>query len=664
MAPEVQDKKTLPAQASRALQFPLRQCEDMDPIRKKTESSAGLVQTSVAQPQPGFRLFASRNRQVLIFGLVLVLGTAALYYPVSSHPFANYDDDFYVTQNAHVKSGLHWETVTWAFTTYDAGNWHPLTWLAHALDFEFFQLDPSGHHDVNVLLHVLNVALLFLILLQATGYAGRSFVVAALFAWHPINVESVAWIAERKNLLSMFFFLLALAAYRWYARRPQVQSYLVVMSLYALGLMAKPQVITLPFVLLLWDHWPLRRMSAGNQEPAAGDTAAAIPTRSFSSLVLEKLPLLVLAPASALVTMKAQRTLEAIRPYPLWIRLENAIVSYARYIGKLFWPLRLTVMYPYPVNSLTLWQLAAAVLFLLVVTAWVVRLRHKRYLLVGWLWFLGTLVPMIGLVQVGSQAMADRYAYLPAIGLFIMICWGVADWAGQRHLSPALPAAASLAVLLALTMFTRRQIDYWSDDVALWSHAVQVTNGNWLAESNLGKSLMAEGHTDQAMPHFRASEAINPYGLVSHWEIAVYEYQHRNFASAIQEFHQVQAVTRSLPIKSEAYINAGFAYLDLDDYADARESFQAALDLKPLATYRAWMGMGVAAQKSGDLKQAIQDYSRSIKARATDISYLLLSRALEQSGRTTEAHEAREKAKALSTDFAVAEQKTEELLRG
>ncbi len=620
--------------------------------------------TSRIQPQPRSGPLAPLKQRAIIFGLFLVVGTVALYYPVSTHPFANYDDDFYVTENAHVKSGLHWETFKWAITTYDAGNWHPLTWLSHALDYEFFQLDPSGHHDINVLVHVVNVALLFFLLLRATGFAGRSFMVAALFAWHPINVESVAWIAERKNLLSMFFCLLALAAYYWYARQPRISRYVVVGFLFALGLMAKPQVITLPFVLLLWDYWPLQRISAENQEAPVGVAAAAgIPTRNFSWLVLEKLPLLALSGASAVVTMQAQKTLEAIRPYPFPIRLENAIVAYPLYIGKLFWPLRLSVMYPHPGNSLGIWQVSAALLFLLVVTAWVLTAKRHRYLLVGWLWFLGTLVPMIGLIQVGGQAMADRYAYLPFIGLFIMMCWGAADWAEQRHLSHSWLAVPSLAILLALMVLSRHQIDYWSDNVTLWSHAVEVTERNWLAENNLGQALLTQGESEKAISHFRASAAINPYGLVSHWDIGSYEDQHGNFPAAIQEYKTVQSVTKSVQIKAEAYINIGLAYLGLGDYTNARESFQAALDLRPRATSRAWIGLGLTAQKSGDLSQAVQDYSRSVNARPSDIGYLLLARALQQTGRNSEAQEAFQRAQALSRDFAATQRMSEGLLR-
>ncbi len=362
-----------------------------------------------------------------------MVATVVLYYPAIQHPFVNYDDDGYVTNNLHVQAGLAWDTVAWAFTTYDQANWHPVTWLSHALDCQLFQLDPAGHHGTNILLHVLNALLLFWVLAQATGFTGRSFMVAALFALHPINVESVVWVAERKNLLSMLFFLLALGAYRWYAREPRPGRYAVIAVLFALGLMAKPQVITLPFILLLWDYWPLQRMLVEGQ-PAAIGTGAAVPPRRFSSLLLEKLPLVALSAISAVITVMAQRRGGINPELSLSARLANAIVCYARYVGKAVWPTHLAPMYPHPGSSLANWEVFSALLFLMVVTALVIAARRRRYLPVGWLWFLGTLIPMIGLVQVGRQAMADRYAYVPFLGLFIMMCWGVADCAvaGRR----------------------------------------------------------------------------------------------------------------------------------------------------------------------------------------------------------------------------------------
>src|SRR5271166_5172100 len=419
--------------------------------------SADVLNATQSIPaRTGASIFSSPRNRSFFFGLLLVVLTSAVYYPAHHDPFLNYDDDDYVTANPRISHGLSWDTVEWSFTTYHASNWHPLTWLVHAVDVQLFGLSPARHHDVNVILHLMNVLLLFWVLQRATGYSGRSFAVAALFALHPMNVESVAWVAELKTMLSMIFFLLALGAYRWYAREPRVGRYLAVACLFALGLMAKPQVITLPFVLLLWDYWPLQRMFASVGEPASGTAIqTVIPARSLSQLIWEKVPLFFIIAMDAAVTMKAQGV---ARPsnwsYTFWIRVGNAIVAYARYLGKTFWPAHLALLYPHPGNSLRLWEVTASALLLVTITGFVALNWQRRYLVVGWFWFLGTMVPMVGIVQVGRQAIADRYAYLPFIGLFIMICWGVAVWAQQCRLPTALLAGTTIVVLLALMAVT------------------------------------------------------------------------------------------------------------------------------------------------------------------------------------------------------------------
>ncbi len=519
-------------------------------------------------------------------GFLLVVATVALYYPASSHPFVNYDDNVYVTENPQIKSGLNWDTVQWAFTTSEAGNWHPVTWLSHALDCQLFQEDPAGHHNTNLLLHVLNVLLLFWVLREATGFTGRSWMVAALFALHPINVESVAWIAERKNLLSMLFFLLALGAYRWYVREPRTSRYVVVAALFALGLMAKPQVVTFPFVLLLWDYWPLRRMETASGQAAVdpSDNPEA-PQRSFSWLVGEKLPLFVLCVASALITMRVQQTAGAMNTvkntFPLSIRVGNALVCYARYLGKAFWPSRLALIYPHPGTSLQTWQVLAALVLLLAVTALVLRAPRRRYLLVGWLWFLGTMVPMIGLVQVGEQAMADRYAYLPFIGLFIMVCWGVAEWAERRHVSVALLAGASALVLVALGVTAYRQLEYWSDNVVLWTHIIEVTPPNYIAQDDLGGALLNTGQIETAMEHFRQAAEIYPLDPFSNLNLAIYAQQHDDPRQAIARAEIVLSRTPSPRLRSKACTTLAFAYRDLGDQTKSQEYFEAAQKERP-----------------------------------------------------------------------------------
>ncbi len=604
-----------------------------------------------------------------ILPLVLAIATIALYSPVSHHPFVNYDDDAYVTGNAHVQSGLNWETVKWAFTTYEFVNWHPLTWISHALDYQMFQLDSGGHHATSVALHVLNSLLLFWVLLRATGSTGPSLVVAALFALHPINVESVAWIAERKNLLSTLFFLLALGAYRWYARGPRVTRYAAVAGLFALGLMAKPQIIAFPLVLLLWDYWPLQRMFADRTAASSGNLAT-IPAKSFSWLILEKLPLLAICLASAFITLRAERTggtLSGIYFHPFSVRLQNAILSYVRYIANAFWPSGLALYYPYPSgDSLALWRVIAAFVFLVAVTALVVAGRHRRYLLVGWLWFLGTLVPVIGLMQVGIQAMADRYAYLSFVGLFIMVCWGIAEWARQRHISSAKLAVVSVIALLALAVMARRQISYWDDNVKLWSHAVAVTRNNYMAEDHLGGALLADGQRDAAMPHFYRAVAINPDDPDSNLNIGGYEQQQGNLSQAIAQYNKVISATQNSAVlnagvRAKAFDNMGYVYRQLGDLPHARESFVAAVASDPQFA-KAWLGLGLVEQKSGNVGPAIQAYSQAMKLQPSDWGYLLLARALEQRGDNNAALSAIRQAQSMTRNLENAQRGADQLL--
>ncbi|MFY9659940.1 MAG: tetratricopeptide repeat protein [Terriglobales bacterium] len=419
--------------------------------------------------------------------VLLAAATIALYIPVRGYSFVVWDDQDYVTSNLHVRGGLAWSTVKWAFTSTDAANWHPLTWLSHALDYQLFALNPAGHHLDSVLIHALNAALLFLLLIWMTKRLGPSLLVAALLAVHPLNVESVAWVAERKNVLSTLFFFLAIAAYAWYAHKPDWRRYLLVAALFAAGLMAKPMVITLPLVLLLLDYWPLERMQSGPPSPSG---AARV---EFPRLVLEKVPLLILSAASAWMTFKAQRSGMAVRnlyQFPLAIRIQNAIVAYGLYLWKMIWPLRLAPFYPHSATALPWWQWSLSALVLIAITAFVVVLRRKRYLLVGWLWFLGTLVPVIGLVQVGDAAMADRYAYIPLIGIFLMIAWGLDDWADARGWRTVWLVVPTLFVLAALGFATTRQLHCWQNEYTLWAHTVAVPSTNPFAHDALSAALI------------------------------------------------------------------------------------------------------------------------------------------------------------------------------
>jgi protein O-mannosyl-transferase len=608
--------------------------------------------------------FPSLLQRPLVIALILIAISLGLYNPVGHHPFVNYDDESYVVDNSHVNGGLKWQSVQWAFTTFDEGNWHPVTWLSHMLDCELFHLNPAGHHYMNAVLHAMNVALLFWILYSATGFLWRSAMVAALFALHPVNVESVAWVAERKNLLSLFFLLLGLSAYGWYAKKPRVSGYGVVAVLLALGLMAKPQVITFPFLLLLWDYWPLRRVRT-QSDASEGIEGSRLKTRSCSWLLIEKLPLFALCVPSAILTLRAQAAEGAVtsfKRYSLSFRLANAVVAYAKYLGKALWPSHLSLMYPYQPAALTKLQIALSISLLLGITLTVAASR-KRYLIVGWLWFLGTMVPMIGLVQVGVQSMADRYAYLPFIGLFIAACWGVAEFAERRTASDhgtsfKVVAPVSLVILIALAFASHRQIGYWSDNLTLWSHATAVTTDNYVAEDGIGNSLLARGDLEQAMPHFRTAAAIHPTDAISNTNLAFYKLQHNDLVGALAQYKTVTENAVDGRLRAGAFLNMGLIEDKLGRTAAARDDFQTAVNLRP-RNIRAWIGLGSTAQRLGDSDSAVQAYTHAVAMQPTDVTYLLLAGALQQSGRSDDAAAAVKMATQLSDNI----QQTREFIK-
>jgi hypothetical protein len=437
---------------------------------------------------------------VLAVALVLSLLAALPYLAVGGlDAFINMDDDVYVYENPRVLKGLTIEGVRWAFTAFHISNWHPLTWLSHMTDVTIFGNDARGHHLVNILLHSLNTSLLFLSLFRMTAALWRSALVAALFALHPLHIESVAWIAERKDVLSGLFFMLVLLAYEWYVRRGGRRRYLLVALFLALGLMAKPMLVTVPFLLLLLDLWPLGRTAWA--APAGGGEGSPV---SPGRLLWEKVPLLALALVSSGITFLAQRAGGAIKTLEFIgtdLRLANVAVSYVAYIGKTLWPLSLSMYYPFPPEMPPGWKVGGAVLVTAAVTAAAVFLRRRPYFLVGWLWYLGMLVPVIGLVQVGDQAMADRYAYLPLTGLFVMAVWGSAELLRGRRRRWSVGAAAG--VLLILTPLAARQAGYWKDSITLFSHALSVAPGSHIIHNNLANSLVRAGRTNEAITHYR-----------------------------------------------------------------------------------------------------------------------------------------------------------------
>jgi tetratricopeptide (TPR) repeat protein len=566
---------------------------------------------------------------------VLAVATLALYSPVIAHPFVNYDDRDYVTENEHVQAGLSARTVAWAFTSTDQANWHPLTWLSHEMDCEIYGLNPNGHHLTSILIHTANVLLLFLLLQWATRATGASAMVAALFALHPFTVESVAWVAERKNLLSTFFFLLAIGAYGWYARQPSLRRYAVLAGLFALGLAAKPMVITLPFVLLLLDYWPLSRIQ-GWSTPCP---AFPVPQASWPRLLLEKVPLLALSAGSAAITMFAQRSgnaLESLGHIPIQLRIENAIYSYAKYLAKIFWPVNMALLYPHPLNKLTFFQVGLSAIFLVAVSVLVWQSRERRpYAISGWLWFLGTLVPVIGLVQVGPQGMADRYAYIPTIGIFVLLVWGFKDWASSRSGISESVKPIAFVVLAYLAVLTFRQIGYWRSSEELWTHTLQITEDNYIANDMLGSLLVQERRPD-ALQYFEAAARIAPWDPDSHQAVGAALQDRGDLQGAIREY-QVVLHARDPKILAYTYANLGVIYRQLGKDAAARLSSEQALRTDP-ATVR----------------DMIQNLGSMVQARPAAPGYLRLGLLLEGAGQPQGAKSAFERALELDPGFAPA----------
>jgi tetratricopeptide (TPR) repeat protein len=610
------------------------------------------------------KLFQSSAERTLLLCLLLTVVVIVSYSPVTHNGFI-YDDIGYITSNPHVGAGLTWATVKWAFTTYQQANWHPLTWLSHALDCELFGLNPAGPHYVNVLLHAANSVLLFLLLHSATGFRWRSLMVAALFALHPINVESVAWAAERKNVLSMLFFLLALHAYVWYARRPGLRRYAAVASFFVLALLSKPQVITFPFLLLLLDYWPLCRIGTPAADRAAAQGGNA-PRLWSGWLILEKAPLLLLSAASATMTMKAQNAggaIQTLSQYSLPLRLETAVISYVRYLGKALWPSKLVALYPHPTNLYPSWQVGAAVVLLMLITVLVIRAREQRYLTVGWFWFVGSLVPMIGLVQVGSQALADRYAYISFVGLFLMLTWLVADWAEARQISARWLAMPAVSCLLALGTLTYHQVGYWHDAESFWLRTLALTQNNYVAQVTLGDFLFNRGRTEEAAAHFRAALAIKPDGLNANLGLGTYEDRRGNLPAAIERYQLVARQAADAGMRATAVSSLGFAYRGMGQSTKAKQCFETALQLEP-DWARAITGLGLIAQENGDLAEAIRQYSRAVAVQPTDVGYLLLAQALRQEGRLDEATAISERVARFSPNLAEAQKTVDSFLSG
>ena len=600
---------------------------------------------------------AANNDRWLTLGICFFL--AALVWVVFGQTvhfeFVNFDDDVYVYKNPQVTGGLNLHGITWAFTHVHSSNWHPLTWLSHVLDCQIYGLNPRGHHLTNILLHTATVILLFLVLRQMTGFMWRCAFVAALFAIHPLRVESVAWIAERKDVLSGLFFMLTIGTYVAYVHHARsVFYYGLTVLMTALALMSKPMVVTLPFILLLLDYWPLKRFDQPDRKV------------TFRYLIIEKIPLLGLAGAVCVITALAQK--EAMSSPPFSLRLANALISYVTYLEQMISPLNLAVLYPFP-DHLALSRIAVAAVILLIISIAAVAMRHRQpWLLFGWLWYLVALLPVIGILQVGAQAHADRYTYLPQIGLYIALAWTMAELCSGRLYRTVVLGGLSAAVLIALTFLSHTQTSYWRSSETLWTHDLICTADNLTADINygnvllekgkideavayyqkalrfksdnadanvsLGYALIQKGKGDEAMPYLQKALEIKPDNPEAHNDLGIVSFGKGNTSEAIAHFEKA---LQARPDYAEAFYNYGNALFQQGDMDGAIIRYQQALRIKP-DYVEARYNLGNALFQKGKIDEAILNYQQAIQAKPNYLSATYnLGMAFKQKGKTDDA---------------------------
>lgn len=513
----------------------------------------------------------NRYRTFLVCAFLTALNLV-VYWQVQYYDFIDFDDNIYILENLHVQSGLTSRGIVWSFTTTCTTNWHPLTWLSLMLDFDLYRLNPGGYHWTNLLIHIANALLLFVFLNRTTKEIWKSTFVAIFFSIHPLNIESVAWIAERKNVLSTFFWFLTMLVYVFYREVPSLKRYMLVVLTFALGLMTKPFLVTLPFILFLLDYWPLQRISLEfSKKPAGGHR-----WRDYG-LIVEKLPLIILAGLSCFITVYAAQdggAIKSLEKYPLDIRLLNAMISYTMYLKKLIWPYNLAIFYPYE-EVISLFKVAAACSLISIITIFVLfTYRRWRYLFVGWFWYLGTMVPVIGLIQVGFQSMADRYTYVPLIGIFIMITWGISDLFSKFNVKKTLVTITAMMVVAFFVIVSRQQLQNWKNSMMVFQHALRVTKNNYQAHFGIGNALFSKGNIQGAISHYQEALRFNP----DHPDV-------RN--------------------------NYGNILMGLGKYEKALEQYQRSLRIKPKQA-KVYNNMGVLLAKQGGLDIAIEYFQKAL----------------------------------------------------
>ncbi len=563
--------------------------------------------------------FSRNPRYEIIISLFIIAASLAVYWQIIDHKFINYDDGDYITENPHVQAGFTKENIKWAFTTGHAANWHPVTWLSHMLDIELYGLHSMGHHWTNLQIHIINSILLFLVLKMMTGALWRSAFVAALFALHPLHVESVAWVSERKDVLSTFFWILSIWAYVRYVRQPDTKRYFLLILLFVLGLMSKPMLVTLPFVLLLLDFWPLSRFQSSNR----GHYNFSYKT--LAGLVWEKLPLFALSAVSSFITFFVQQeggAVKSLEAFPLTLRVANALFAYLSYLGKTIWPQHLALIYPYP-SSFTLWQISIFVSLLLVISALVIWLsKNYPYLATGWLWYLGTLVPVIGLVQVGSQSMADRYTYIPLIGIFVIAVWGMADFSERWRIQKNVLILSCCSVLVLLMTCAWHQARYWQNSITISTHTLNITSNNSMAHYVLGQALdNKHGKLEKAIFHYNEALKIRPDFAKAHNNLGAIMFRQGNDKLAAYHFDKAIQIHYDF---AKAHNNYATVLLKQNKFEEAAKHYKEAIRIDP-ENIPAYNNLANMLEVQKDFDEAVLYYKKAlgINAQNADTHYKL-----------------------------------------
>ena len=587
------------------------------PLAKGKATSSPLTKAQVKGFEETDK--ASKNLKVAIC-VFLMVATFCTYAQIQDHEVIDFDTGSILTHNLNVQAGLTIESFKWVFTKSHLGNWSPVTWLSHMLDYQLYGLHPKGHKLTNLFLHISSALILFIVLLRMTGTLWQSVFVATLFALHPLNVESVVWIAERKNVLSTFFWLMTMWTYFYYAEKPTFKRYGLVFLFFTLGLMSKPMLVTLPFVLLLLDYWPLRRLKLGQERDNNEISEKTTTKRSeIFRLVLEKIPLFLLTVGLSIVTVYYQNIAGALKSldlFPLQVRLANAIVSYLEYLGKMIWPSGLAVFYPHPESSLATWKWVLCFLVLVAITTISIRFIKKApYFIVGWLWYLGTLVPVIGIIQVGSQAMADRYAYVPLIGIFIIVAWGVPELISKWRYKEKVLSVSGGIIIFLLLITTWKQVSHWKNNITVFEHAVRVTDKEYpsfaLIHNNLGNALDAEGKNAEAISHYKMAIKINPDYATAHNNLGNVLGLKGEMKEAISQYKMAIKLN---PEYADAHYNLGSVLDTEGKNEEAISHYKMAIKLNP-DDFWAHNKLGHALVQKGEMKEAVYHYRETVRLR-------------------------------------------------